>query len=318
MSLYAKLGFHIPNACMTFHADSLSPTARLQPLQQHPHFAAALAGINRPMVAAPLPGHGEVQVMERRIWPIRKKLRVVSRGPVWATPQCDDVHLSSILALRAAGVSVINAESTPANVMRAAGFRQIMTPASIAVVDLRGGAEYRRAAMSAKWRNALRKAEHAGLTVTARSFDALQDKWILTADADQQSRRGYAALPGMVTQAYAVMNKGQVLVVTAGNRSAIIAAMIFLRHGATATYHIGWTSEAGRDCNAHNLCLSTAMDVLHTQGFETLDLGTLDTEHAAGLARFKLGAGAQVRQLGGTWLHLPIFRSSPLAPDIAA
>jgi hypothetical protein len=36
-----------------------------------------------------------------------------------------------------------------------------------------------------------------------------------------------------------------------------------------------------------------------------LDLGTVDTENAPGLARFKIGSGAQIRSLGGTWLRIP-------------
>lgn len=312
-AFYAKLGFNNANGGMSFYVDSLSPSARLHPLQQHPHFAAALAGINCPVTEAELPDNGTVQVMERRIWPTQRNLRVVSRGPVWEVPPDDATQLLAITALREARVNIINGECTPAHVMRAAGYRQIMTPASIAVIDLRSTGPFRRAAMTAKWRNALRKAEHAGLFINVRGYDPVQDHWILEADARQQRRKGYTALPGHLTQAYALMNKGQVTVVNATDGNAIIAAMIFLRHGATATYHIGWTSDAGRLCNAHNLCLATAMDVLSSQGFETLDLGTVDTEHAPGIARFKLGTGARVKRLSGTWLHLPIFRKMPLA-----
>jgi hypothetical protein len=50
------------------------------------------------------------------------------------------------------------------------------------------------------------------------------------------------------------------------------------------------------------------MDALENLGTQVLDLGSVDTVSAPGLARFKLGAGAQVKSLGGTWLHLPGFR----------
>jgi hypothetical protein len=39
-----------------------------------------------------------------------------------------------------------------------------------------------------------------------------------------------------------------------------------------------------------------------------LDLGTLDTQNAPGLARFKLGSGATAQLLGGTWARLPGWR----------
>jgi lipid II:glycine glycyltransferase (peptidoglycan interpeptide bridge formation enzyme) len=86
---------------------------------------------------------------------------------------------------------------------------------------------------------------------------------------------------------------------------APLAAMLFLRHGPIATYHIGWSGDSGRRCHAHALLLTHAADWLAQRGHALLDLGTVDTEAGAGLARFKIGAGAQVRALGGSWLRLP-------------
>jgi hypothetical protein len=40
-------------------------------------------------------------------------------------------------------------------------------------------------------------------------------------------------------------------------------------------------------------------------GVRMLDLGLIDTERAAGLARFKLGAGARPLALGATSLNAP-------------
>jgi hypothetical protein len=47
------------------------------------------------------------------------------------------------------------------------------------------------------------------------------------------------------------------------------------------------------------------MTWLASKGVATLELGQVDTEKAAGLARFKLGAGATLRPLGGSWLWWP-------------
>ena len=80
--------------------------------------------------------------------------------------------------------------------------------------------------------------------------------------------------------------------------------MLFLKHGTGATYHVGWTSDAGRKASAHNLILATAATRLAETGVTRLDLGTIDTENAPGLARFKLGSGAKPARTGGTWLGL--------------
>ena len=54
--------------------------------------------------------------------------------------------------------------------------------------------------------------------------------------------------------------------------------------------------------------LARAAEALRAEGVAWLDLGSVDTEAAPGLARFKLGTGAELRRLGiGTLLvsHRP-------------
>lgn len=297
---------------MKHDRDSFQLTPPITPLQQHPQFAAALSGVGRPMDRLQLPYGGTAQVMQRRVWPTRRQLRLVSRGPVWDQTPPATYQWEAMTTLRSAGVQIVNNESVPEEIMLAAGYRQIMTPATVAILDLRGSYGDWLAAMTAKWRNALRKAEYAGLTVRVAPFSRQDHKWILDADEAQQGERGYHALPAALTQSYAVMNHDATCVITAADGDTHVAAMIFLRHGPTATYHVGWTSLQGRACQAHNLCLSTGMDVLAENGVSAIDLGTIDTHNAPGLARFKLGSGAKPRTLGGTWIALPWIKPQPL------
>ena len=81
-----------------------------------------------------------------------------------------------------------------------------------------------------------------------------------------------------------------------------VAAMMFLIHGQAASYQVGWSSEKGRELNAHNLLLWRAMLELRARGVRRLDLGGVNTVRSAGLARFKIGTGGQVLQLAGTYL----------------
>jgi lipid II:glycine glycyltransferase (peptidoglycan interpeptide bridge formation enzyme) len=78
--------------------------------------------------------------------------------------------------------------------------------------------------------------------------------------------------------------------------------MMFLIHGQAATYQVGWSNQAGRDLNAHNLLLWQAMLELRQRGIKRLDLGGVNTTRSAGLARFKIGTGGQVLKLPGTYL----------------
>ena len=80
------------------------------------------------------------------------------------------------------------------------------------------------------------------------------------------------------------------------------AAMLFLTHGAMATYHIGWSSDEGRKLGAHNLILWNAMLALKAKGITSLDLGGVNTGSGAGIARFKLGTGGELLKRSGTFV----------------
>lgn len=76
-----------------------------------------------------------------------------------------------------------------------------------------------------------------------------------------------------------------------------------LRHGRMATWQIGHVTPEGRKSCAMNLALWAAIVWLAEAGHACLDLGLLNSDDAPGLAHFKLGTGARVQGLGGTWLH---------------
>ena len=80
------------------------------------------------------------------------------------------------------------------------------------------------------------------------------------------------------------------------------AGMLFLIHGRRATYHVGWTSEEGRANAAHNLILWTAMKELKARGVAVLDLGGVNTQSGAGIARFKLETGGDVLVRAGAFV----------------
>jgi lipid II:glycine glycyltransferase (peptidoglycan interpeptide bridge formation enzyme) len=81
-----------------------------------------------------------------------------------------------------------------------------------------------------------------------------------------------------------------------------LAGMMFLIHGEAATYQVGWTSDAGRDLHAHNLMLWRAIEELRERGVRSLDLGGVNTQRSAGIARFKMSTGGTVIQLAGSYL----------------
>ncbi|WP_245882542.1 GNAT family N-acetyltransferase [Yoonia sediminilitoris] len=267
------------------------------PLQQHPNFGAALRLMGRDVRSVDLPGAAPVQIIRRF------GMTFAPRGPIWTDETGTGARAN---ALRALPLRLINSErSDPA--LHDAGFRQTMTAAHVAELPLTGKPDDRIARMRGKWRNSWRKASGQGLRFERTIYDTGLHQWLLDADTAQQKAKGYKALSHAVVLAYAVECPRDVIIFTARKKHDDVAAMLFLRHGMFATYHIGWTSPKGRKCSAHHALLIHAAESFGSDGLARLDLGTVDTEHAPGLARFKIGCGADVRPLGGTWLKLPGF-----------
>lgn len=184
------------------------------------------------------------------------------------------------------------------------GFFQVMTAATVAEWDIRPEVSVLRAGLHQKWRNALRRGEAARLRVFATQLPPDPTHWLLRAEAAQRRARGYRALPTWLAAAWAQVAPRDTLLLQAGPAHAPVAAMLFLIHGRGATYHIGWTAREGAE--AHRVLLWQGMLRLRDRGVERIDLGTLDTVNAPGLARFKLDTGATARALGGTWARTPL------------
>lgn len=195
------------------------------------------------------------------------------------------------------------------------GALPLMTPASVAMLNLSGTSQTRRAGLQQKWRNRLNAAQQADLRVTRQNMPLNAGHWLLQTDAALQKTRGYRSWPLALTLAYAKANPGQAKLFQAFRGKDIAAGVLIFTHGERATYHIAHSTDAGKAFNAHNLLMWSAMEWLAAKGIQSLDLGVINTEDAEGLARFKLGTGAQLNKLGGTWIYWPPLgrKLAPLA-----
>jgi hypothetical protein len=159
-----------------------------------------------------------------------------------------------------------------------------------------------RAGLHQKWRNRLRAAERAGLRVEL----APRGKWvewvIARGEATRRAKGFEAAPPEFVSRLAELKGGRECLVAVALDGREPVAGALFLRHGRDATYYVAASMPEGRARNAANLVLWRAAMALKEAGVRTLDLGTLETERSAGLARFKLGTGAEPFELAGTYL----------------
>jgi hypothetical protein len=283
-------------------------------MHQHPAYAATCAALGRSVrwqrlgpAWAPL---GSALVVSRR-WPGLGRLALLSRGPVWAPdmpPGARQVALGSLidrLRREYAGVIATPDPVAGADPLSDGNLLRMFTPGTLASLDLRGDAVARRARLRGKWRNALTRAMAEPLHITATPLPPDPDHWLLRAEAAQARARRYRNLPAAFTVAWARACPEDTLLLAAHAGSGPRAGMLFLRHGTQATYHLGWTSAAGRKAGAHNRLMWDGIERLAAAGVTRLDLGGIDTETAPGLARFKLGTGAAAIRLGATWIAAP-------------
>lgn len=234
-------------------------------------------------------------------------MAMLARPDLTALPPEDDALRDWLLDAGLVRAPVLLSPDTPcADQLANLGAVPVMTSASVAEIDLTVPEDERRARLHQKWRNRLTRAEGQNrLRVSLSTRAPAPGHWLFTADRCLQQRHGYRNWPEALTLAYGHENPKQTVLFTAYEGRDPVAAMLFLRHGGAVTYHIGHSTPAGRQLSAHTLLLWQAACWCAAQGHQRLDLGLIDTQNAAGLARFKLGSGAIARKLGGTWLWWP-------------
>ena len=256
------------------------PVSNPIPLQQSTEFEAALRHIGQ----SPRRMADGTLVLRQQFGPMQ--VNMLTRAQVHTVPR--DLDGATLLA---PDHPVANLRALP-----------LVSPASVAELDLSASLQTLHENLKGKWRNRLRHAQSHNLRITRQNMPTGSDHWLLQAEQAQQSRYKYRHWPAALTSAYARANTSQAKLFTAHYGSDIVAGLLILRHGTTATYHIGHTSTTGRILSAQTLLLWSAITWAKSKNLTRLELGIIDTETSPGLARFKLGTGAQTRKLGGTWL----------------
>ena len=182
--------------------------------------------------------------------------------------------------------------------------RRIMSGYSTVMLDIDKPMDTLRAQLDKRWRHRLGGAEKSELNVQRMGTNPGQYRWLLDAEMQQRVDRGLEGLPLVWFEHYAESRKQpsrNLLSLRADVGRERVAGMMFLIHGQAATYQVGWTSDAGRDLHAHNLMLWRAIEELRERGVRSLDLGGVNTQRSAGIARFKMATGGTVRQLAGSY-----------------
>ena len=239
-------------------------------------------------------------LIQTRKLPIVGNMNLISRGPVLKDPAGLRPFVADVRsALR--GRLVVNAGAGASNL----GGMKFARGADLAILDIKEE-DTARAALHQKWRNQLKKAEKSPLVILNQALNPHKHAWFFKQEQSQQKTRGYQNYPTHFLLAFAAANKNQARLFSAVISGKPVAAMLVFKHGRMATYQAGVNSPEGRQHCAHNLILWHIVCELRKRGVEQLDLGRADV--SPGLKRFKLGVGARIETLAGSFLFPNILR----------
>lgn len=299
-----------------------NPQGQPLPLQQHSGYGLAAMESGATVRQLLITGEhnqplAKAMIMDKRIAGLIH-FSTIFRGPVWLAPELspkDKATICKAVSLdyqkwRWQFLSMqpeCDVSSPEAAALKTAGLKRVMSGFSTAWLDLRPDTDTIRNGLNGKWRNQLVKAEQleADLQINIGGSKRRHFDWLLEREVAHQSIKGYQAMPISWLDSWIAASKqtdAGVLSVTIIEGGLKIAGGLFLLHDNSATYHIGWTGTRGRKICAQNLLLWHAIKALKKRGIQFLDLGGMNSETLAGIARFKLGTGAKPIQLSGAWM----------------
>ena len=244
------------------------PTAR-SPLQQHPRYIAALQTFGADTVLVTICKGGRpilsCFLLERKFFGAFT-LTMGFRGPTFAAGVSDTDKVAALRVLKGHYsawkrqflqlMPELIDNKANRSLMKKSGFTRIMTGTSTIWIDLSADDSSLRNQLASNWRNQLKKAEQSTFTIAVGGAKPKHYNWLLEKEGEQRQNRGYSAVPLGLVPAYQnaritpAAKTSPLVSVTAHEKGAQIAGALFLLHGTSATYHIGWVGERGRALNA--------------------------------------------------------------------
>ena len=283
------------------------------PLQQDWAYGSTMVSLGARVLRARVEADGVVVAQAQFI--VRQYSKFLSfalctRGPMWLQPLAahDKAQvyrrLRQSLPLGGLRFMVVTPDETLSEDLGLPRFRRVMTGYSTVLLDISQPLDVLRANLDSRWRQPLSHAESAGLNVQRMGTNPGQYRWLLDAEMQQRAERNIDGMPLVWFERYAESRKQpsrNLLSLRADMARDRLAGMMFLIHGQAATYQVGWTTQAGRETNAHHLMLWRGIEALQERGVRLLDLGGINTQRSAGVARFKMATGGTVKQLAGSY-----------------
>lgn len=259
---------------------------------------------------------GLVQVLEASILFKAFHAVMIDRGPLWFDGFGGAAHIQAFwqtmqaefpkrFGRRRRFMPETEEGATATAILQQTGIvpKQNLEPHQSLWWDLNLSEDEARNALKPNWRGSLQKAEKAELEIewdeNLTSYKAFKTYYI----ADKTMRGYHGLSPQLLDNLALISAKRPFMIIgNATHKGEIVASVLILTHGQSATYQIGWALDAGRKKCAHHLLLWQARTFLKAHGINDFDLGGInDEQSAAGIKKFKMGTGAVPYKLVGQY-----------------
>ncbi len=239
---------------------------------------------------------------------------ILDRGPLWFDGYGGAAHISAFFKIFNAQfpqrfgrkrriIPEIESGMTIEKILTQCGLTPVSNSAKYQTLwwDLDMDDETARTNLKSNWRGALKKAEGRDDVTITWDDQGKFYPWLRQTYVQDKKSRGYSGVSPKLLDNIALFStlESPMVIGKASIGECDIATVMFLCHGQSATYQIGWSSEQGRNANAHHLLLWQARSMLRSKNIKDMDLGGINDETAKGVKKFKEGTGARSLTLVG-------------------
>ncbi|MEM6811391.1 MAG: GNAT family N-acetyltransferase [Pseudomonadota bacterium] len=236
---------------------------------------------------------------------------ILDRGPLWFEGFGSAVHIklffdemNSLYPLRFGRkrrvIPEIEQGAAIEQIIRQCGFEKTSHPSYQTLWwDLTIDDDEARKNLKKNWLSSLKKVEKSNAKIEwdceGNFYEELKNYYIL-----DKVDKGYEGISPKLLDNLALFStqENPMVIGRVKVNSETVAGVLFLIHGRSATYQIGWSSSKGRQICAHHHLLWRARAELRRYNIEQVDLGGINNA-AKGLSQFKQGTGAEPITLAG-------------------
>lgn len=176
------------------------------------------------------------------------------------------------------------------------------TPWGSSIISLKNESSVIRSSLHSKWRNLLNKSEKVSLELeigkTREDLNYLLNKYRLL-----KQKKNFSGISEKLVLSMSKQNgkTWRLITLFAKKDNNRIGGVLFVGHGDTCTYLIGWNNEAGRRLQSNYFLLWQAILFFKNIGYIWFDLGGLNKDTPDGIAHFKKGLKGEPYNLVGEW-----------------